>query len=119
NDLPALMKRTDTWLNAGDESPGNTPANKLPDTPATDTRDDDARDDTSVSVVLQLFREVLNAPDCGAHDSFFDLGGHSLLAMQLIGRIREQTGHTITLTDLFDAPSPAELAGVLVGKTLS
>jgi NAD(P)-dependent dehydrogenase (short-subunit alcohol dehydrogenase family) len=120
NDLPALMKRTGTWLLGSDESPANTPADLSADRsvdmpvnmPAID-----ACGNAATSAVVQLFREVLNAPDCGERDSFFDLGGHSLLAMQLLGRIREQTGHTVTLTDLFGAPSPAELARVLAAQT--
>lgn len=59
---------------------------------------------------------MLGAPDCSLQDSFFDLGGHSLLAMQLISKIRESTGHDVTLMDLFAASSVSELTQVIATK---
>ncbi|GAA3000328.1 hypothetical protein GCM10010483_51620 [Actinokineospora diospyrosa] len=56
-----------------------------------------------------LFGEVLEVPAVGLDDSFFDLDGQSLLAMRLVGRIRAALGLELTISDLFDAPTPAQL----------
>ncbi|MBM7774548.1 amino acid adenylation domain-containing protein [Actinokineospora baliensis] len=59
--------------------------------------------------LCRLFGEVLEVPAVGLDDSFFDLDGQSLLAMRLVGRIRAALGGDLSISDLFDAPTPAEL----------
>ncbi|MER7279277.1 amino acid adenylation domain-containing protein [Dactylosporangium sp. NPDC000244] len=60
--------------------------------------------------VVGLFREVLGRDDIGPDSNFFAGGGHSLLAAILAARLGDALGREVSLLDVFDAPTPAELA---------
>jgi amino acid adenylation domain-containing protein len=60
-------------------------------------------------VLCSLFAEVLGVPRVGLKDSFFDLDGDSLAAMRLISAIKSALGPELTVSKVFDAPTPAEL----------
>lgn len=57
----------------------------------------------------RCFAETLGLDEVHTDQSFFDLGGHSLLATRLVGRWQETVGGSITLRDVFEAPTPLGL----------
>lgn len=61
-----------------------------------------------------LWSEVLKVERVGITDNFFDLGGHSLLATRLMFQLREHFHVDIPLRALFEAPTIATLAPVIV-----
>jgi amino acid adenylation domain-containing protein len=62
------------------------------------------------ALLADLFADVLSIDAVGIHDNFFELGGHSLLATRLIARLMDGFDIDVTILDLFEAPSVAELA---------
>ena len=66
------------------------------------------------SMVASVWADVLRVPRVGRHDNFFELGGHSLLATQVVSRLYDRFGVKMPLTALFDAPTVASLAAVVV-----
>jgi len=65
-------------------------------------------------VLCGIFAEVLRVERVGIHDNFFELGGHSLLATQVIARVRKSFQPDLPLRKIFEAPTVAALAALLV-----
>jgi acyl-coenzyme A synthetase/AMP-(fatty) acid ligase/acyl carrier protein len=66
-------------------------------------------------LLAKIWQEALGVEHVGIHDNFFDLGGHSLLSMQVIARIKRQTGiHMSPLTIVMN--SIAQIALPLEGE---
>ncbi len=62
------------------------------------------------SKILETWQEILNVDDIGIHDNFFDLGGHSLLAIMLLNKIQREFSVKISMQDLYDNTTLAELS---------
>ena len=59
------------------------------------------------------FATVLERPEVGIYDNFFDLGGYSLLATRLFAIVEQETGRRIPVSALFKAPTVEALAAVI------
>ncbi|MCC5973607.1 MAG: amino acid adenylation domain-containing protein [Rubellimicrobium sp.] len=81
---------------------------------------DDAAADHATSAatrtMAKIFAALLDRPDVGATESFFDLGGHSLLSIRLMSRIEQRFGLRLSLADLYDRPTPAGLAACITAR---
>lgn len=60
-----------------------------------------------------IFAEVLGRSRCGVDDDFFALGGESIDAMLIASRVGPVVGQEISMNELFDAPTVAELDQLL------
>jgi len=69
--------------------------------------------------IALLWQELLQIPEVGVRDSFFELGGNSLRAMEAIFRINEIFGAKLSLGAFFENPTVASLAAMLpkLGET--
>jgi amino acid adenylation domain-containing protein len=66
-----------------------------------------------------IYSQLLGLDRVGIHDSFFNLGGHSLLATQLVSRVRSVFRVDVPLPMIFEAPTVAELALLIVQKQIA
>ena len=65
------------------------------------------------SVVLDVFRRVLQQPAAGIHDDFFALGGHSLVIARLGVELHRALGVELPVQALFEHSSAAQLAAAI------
>ncbi|MFN7415108.1 MAG: non-ribosomal peptide synthase/polyketide synthase [Dolichospermum sp.] len=63
--------------------------------------------------MAQIWSEVLGLERIGVKDNFFELGGHSLLASQVISRSRDIFSVELSLQNLLEYPTIANLAQMI------
>ncbi|RAO77934.1 non-ribosomal peptide synthetase [Dyella jiangningensis] len=71
-----------------------------------------ASDDARERYLGAVWCELVGADDVRASDNFFDIGGHSLLAIEMVTRVRRETGIKLNLLDVATSPL-ASLAAAL------
>ncbi|CCH94319.1 McnC protein [Microcystis aeruginosa PCC 9432] len=67
----------------------------------------------------QIWSEVLGVERIGIKDNFFELGGHSLLATQVISRSRDLFSVELSLQNLMEYPTIANLAQIIEVLTVA
>ncbi|MGP0016210.1 phosphopantetheine-binding protein, partial [Pseudomonas sp.] len=87
-----------------------------PDGAALISREYEAPQGETETVLAQLWAELLKVERVGRHDNFFEQGGHSLLAVTLLARMR-QLGLSADIRVLFAQPSLSALAATVGGST--
>jgi amino acid adenylation domain-containing protein len=61
-------------------------------------------------LVAEIWRDVLETPEVGVHDDFFEIGGDSMLAAQVQSRILASTGRELPILTMFDSPTVRAVA---------
>ncbi|MFB9905656.1 amino acid adenylation domain-containing protein [Allokutzneria oryzae] len=64
--------------------------------------------------LAELWAEVLKLDRVGVHDDFFALGGDSITSLRLVSRVRRAFGVELSPRELFDGPTVAQLAEVVL-----
>ena len=65
--------------------------------------------------VAEVWQQMLGVARISIHDNFFNLGGHSLLAAQAVAAMK-RSGTGLTLRDMFEHPTIAQMAEFLDGS---
>ena len=65
------------------------------------------------TLLAGIWSEVLQVEGVGVEDDFFQLGGHSLLATQIISRIRDTFGVSLSLRRFFEQADIASVAAII------
>ncbi|HEX5127075.1 MAG TPA: phosphopantetheine-binding protein, partial [Rhodocyclaceae bacterium] len=68
--------------------------------------------------VAEIWMELMSIDRVSVSDNFFELGGHSLLLTQIASRIRDAFQVEIPLAALFDAPTVADMAYIVVQQQM-
>ncbi|WP_199326293.1 non-ribosomal peptide synthetase [Nostoc parmelioides] len=70
-------------------------------------------------LLLNIWQNILNLNSVGITDNFFALGGHSLLVIRLVSQIQQVFGVDISLRQIFENPTIAELATLIDSSRLN
>ncbi|HEX7139603.1 MAG TPA: AMP-binding protein, partial [Vicinamibacterales bacterium] len=66
--------------------------------------------------IATIWTEVLNVPNVGVRENFFDLGGHSLLMVRVRAQIADRLGIDLPVVDLFRLPTIRAVAEHIAGR---
>jgi thioesterase domain-containing protein/acyl carrier protein len=69
--------------------------------------------DVTIDAIATLFAEILKVAAVRRQDNFFRLGGDSLLAESLILAVQERFGVEISISTLYERPTPQALAWIV------
>ena len=100
----------DPALAAGREE--EEPIDSAEDAAAEDQRPDAPRSDRERAIAA-VWRSLLGVSRVGVNDDFVALGGDSLLAAQVLSRIRPLCTATLTIPDMFEAPTIGQMAALM------
>ncbi|MEY9910141.1 amino acid adenylation domain-containing protein/non-ribosomal peptide synthase protein (TIGR01720 family) [Catenulispora sp. MAP12-49] len=64
-------------------------------------------------ILAAIWAQILGLDAVGRTADFFDLGGDSILATRMLARLRDETGHRLTVRDIFTARTIGALAPML------
>ncbi|MBL6449160.1 amino acid adenylation domain-containing protein [Fulvivirga sp. 29W222] len=65
--------------------------------------------------VAEIWKKVLDIPQVGIHDNFFEIGGHSLKATQVTAKVEEELGVKVSIKELFLNPTIKGLSEIIAG----
>jgi len=82
----------------------------IPDGQIDSSREYEAPQGKTESLLAAIWAELLKLDRVGRHDNFFELGGHSLLAVRVMSRLQHKLGMEFSIGDLFTHPVLADLA---------
>ncbi|WP_404369471.1 non-ribosomal peptide synthetase [Sphingomonas sp. MMS24-J45] len=91
------LRRIEMAAQLGLDRPPARPAYAAPVTP-------------SEHLLSALWIELLGVPDIGIDDNFFDLGGNSIAAVQIVARLRAETGVELPISRFLIDPTIRSLA---------
>lgn len=66
--------------------------------------------------LCEIWQRVLEMDQIGLHDDFFELGGHSLNAIALVSKIHQELGVEVSLGEVFQHPTVAQMARVIADR---
>jgi phthiocerol/phenolphthiocerol synthesis type-I polyketide synthase E len=70
-------------------------------------------DDPTILRIQDIWCDVLHRDLIGPDDNLFDLGGNSLQTARIAMRIKRQFNIELSLRDIYSAPTPRRLAGII------
>ena len=85
----------------------------LPDVASSALREYAAPRDQREQQLAEIWERLLEIPQAGIYDNFFERGGHSLLVIRLIAAIRKEMQTELLVKDVFIRPTIHELAAYI------